>query len=69
MSLNPQSLNNALTVPENIQTRTKEDEQKFQGGGWFRKPNFFKESMKLNQNFQGVRGVKLQKLSKGGAWY
>ena len=38
-------------VPENIHTHPEEGHWKFRGGG-DKKPNFLKESMKQNRNFQ-----------------
>jgi len=44
-------------VPENIHTHPIDGQWKFQGGGGSKRPKFFKESMKLNWNFQ-----------RGGGW-
>ena len=44
-------------VPENIHTHSEKGHWKLQGGGGTQKPNFLKESMKQNCNFQRGEGI------------
>jgi len=55
-------------VPENIHTLPMDGHWKFRGGGGFKRPKFFKESMKLNWNFQRGGGVQSEKPSVGEIW-
>ena len=51
---------------ENIHTHPKEGHLKFLGGGESQKPNFLKESMKLNWKVLGGGGFKPKNLPWGG---
>ena len=53
-------------VPENIHTHPKEGHSEGEGGS--QKPNFLKESMKLNWKFQGGGGFQPKKPSVGEVW-
>jgi len=53
-------------VPEDIHTHPMKGHWKFRGGGRSHRPNFSKESMKLNWNFQRGGGHQSKKPSIGG---